>query len=61
MAIITSTKGPNLTNPGPDYQREQFLQLVNQLRIYFNTIDANNNAIKTRADGLNTLYWLGDY
>jgi len=61
MAIITSTKGPNLTNPSSEYQREQMLQLVNQLRIYFNTIDANNNAIKTRADGLNTLHWLGDY
>lgn len=61
MAFIPSTKGPNLTNPSPEYQRDQLLQLVNQLRIYFNAIDGNNNAVKTRADALNTLHWLGDY
>ena len=61
MSHIPTTKAPNLANPNVEYQREQLLQLVNQLRIYFNAIDGNNNAVKSRADALNTLHWLGDY
>ena len=61
MSNIISTKAPNLTNPTVEYQREQMLQIVNQLRIYFNSIDSNNNTVKSRADGLTTLHWLGDY
>ena len=33
---IPSTKGPNLANPPTEYDAGQELQLVNQLRLYFN-------------------------
>jgi hypothetical protein len=36
------------------------LQFANQLRLYFNQLDSNNNAVKSSIDGLITLQWLGD-
>jgi|TARA_B110000261_G_scaffold51728_1_gene61199 hypothetical protein len=57
---IPSTKGPNLTNPSQEYNEGQELQLVNQLRLYFNQIDGNNNQVKESVDALATLNWLGD-
>jgi len=61
MAHIPTTKAPNLTNPGPEYDYQQLLQLVNQLRLYFNQIDSTNNQEILNLDGLTTLHWLGDY
>jgi len=57
---IPSTKGPNLATPPTEYDAGQELQLVNQLRLYFNQIDGNNNQVKESVDALNTLNWLGD-
>ena len=61
MSHIPTTKAPNLANPNVEYQRDQMLQLVNQLRIYFNQVDGTNNQVITNLDGLTTLHWLGDY
>ena len=60
MSNIPSTKGPNLTNPPQEYNEGQQLQLVNQLRLYFNQVDGNNNEVKARVDALATLNWIGD-
>jgi len=60
MAQIKTTKGPNLTPPNNDYSQDQQLQMLNQLRLYFNQLDSNNNAVKSSIDGLITLQWLGD-
>ena len=57
---IPSTKGPNLSNTRKEYDEGQQLQLINQLRLYFNQIDGNNNQVKDSADALATLNWLGD-
>ena len=57
---IPSTKGPNLSNPRKEYDEGQQLQLINQLRLYFNQIDGNNNEVKESVDALATLNWLGD-
>lgn len=55
-----STKSPNLSNPNPEYDRGQMLQLTNQLRLYFNQNDSVNNHIIEHVGGLSTLHWLGD-
>ena len=60
MSNIPSTKGPNLSNPPKEYEEGQQLQFVNQLRLYFNQVDGNNNEVKARIDALATLNWLGD-
>ena len=60
MSNIPSTKGPNLANPPTEYDAGQELQLGNQLRLYFNSIDGNNNEVKARVDALATLNWIGD-
>ena len=57
---IPSTKGPNLAPPKQEYDAGQELQLVNQLRLYFNQIAGNNNQVKESVDALNALNWLGD-
>ena len=51
--IITS-------NPPKEYEEGQQLQFVNQLRLYFNQVDGNNNEVKARVDALATLNWIGD-
>lgn len=56
-----STKAPNITNPGAEYNYQQMLQLTNQLRLYFNQNDSANNHIIEHVGGLTTLHWLGDY
>ena len=65
MSHIPSTTAPNLAPPQSEYDRDQALQFANQLRLYFNQLDAppqsNNNAVKSSIDkGLITLQWLGD-
>ena len=60
MAHITTTKGPNLAPPKQEYDYQQQLQLLNQLRLYFNQIDGVNNQAKESLDMLVTLQWLGD-
>lgn len=60
MSYIPSTIAPNLAPPQSEYDRDQALQFANQLRLYFNQLDSNNNAVKSSIDGLITLQWLGD-
>jgi len=57
---IKTTQGPNLTPPKNDYNFDQQLQSYNQLRLYFNDIDAANRLITVYVYGTNTLLWLGD-
>lgn len=61
MSHIPTTKAPNLANPFEEYSREQLLQIINQLRIYFNQVDGTNQQVITNLDGLTSLHWLGDY
>jgi len=60
MAFITSTKSPSLIVPDMEYKTVNEDLFRNQLRLYFNQIDGNNNAVKTNTGGYNTLYWIGD-
>ncbi len=60
MANITSTKAPNLSPPKTQYDVDQAVLTSNQLRLYFNQIDANNNAVKESIEAVSTLHWLGD-
>jgi hypothetical protein len=60
MAHIITTKGPNLAPAKQEYDYQQQLQLLNQLRLYFNQIDGTNNQVKDNLDMLVTLQWLGD-
>jgi len=60
MSQIKTTKGPNLTPPTNDYNINQQLQTLNQLRLYFNEIDSTNAAMRNNIYSLNTLMWLGD-
>jgi hypothetical protein len=60
MSHIPSTIAPNLAPFQNDYDKDQALQFANQLRLYFNQLDSNNNAVKSSIDGLITLQWLGD-
>lgn len=54
------TVAPNLSNPSPEYSRDQALQMTNQLRLYFNEVDGVNRQVKGHLDMLLTLQWLGD-
>ena len=60
MANITSTKAPNLSTTRTEYDVDQAVLTSNQLRLYFNQIDANNNAVKESIEAVSTLHWLGD-
>lgn len=55
-----TTVAPNITQPSVEYKQDQMLQLVNQLRIYFNQIDNVNSHQIEHAGGLTSLHWLGD-
>jgi|AOAMet2_C27A4_35_1029305.scaffolds.fasta_scaffold11513_2 hypothetical protein len=60
MANIPSTKAPNISPPRNEYDVDQALLTSNQLRLYYNQIDANNNAVKISIEAVSTLHWLGD-
>ena len=48
MANITSTKAPNLSPPKTEYDVDQAVLTSNQLRLYFNQIDANIMQLKNQ-------------
>ena len=59
MADIKQPIGPNLVNPSIEYEQGTQEQLNNQLRIYFNALDAAN-AEEIKSIKSNTvLGWLG--
>jgi|TARA_R110000782_G_scaffold236002_1_gene322123 hypothetical protein len=60
MADIASTKAPNISPPRNEYDVDQALLTSNQLRIYYNQLDTNNNAVKVAVEAVSTLHWLGD-
>ena len=60
MANIPSTKAPNISPPRNEYDADQAVLTSSQLRVYYNQIDANNNAVKEAVEALTALHWLGD-
>ena len=61
MADIKQPIGPNLVNPSIEYEQGTQEQLNNQLRIYFNALDAANaEEIKSIKSNI-VLGWLGSY
>ena len=61
MADIKQPIGPNLVNPSIEYEQGTQEQINNQLRIYFNALDAAN-AEEIKSIKSNTvLGWLGSY
>jgi|TARA_R110000787_G_scaffold240102_1_gene346322 hypothetical protein len=61
MADITQPTGPNLVNPSTEYEQGTQEQLNNQLRIYFNSLDAANAEEIRSIKSNSVLGWLGVY
>jgi hypothetical protein len=59
MAEIKQPVAPNLVNPSVDYEQGTQNQLHNQLRLYFNTLDAANREEIRGLRSNNVLNWLG--
>lgn len=59
MAEIRQPAAPNLVNPSVDYEQGTQNQLHNQLRLYFNTLDAANREEIRGLRSNNVLNWLG--
>ena len=59
MAEIRQPAAPNLVNPSIAYEQDMQNQLHNQLRIYFNAIDAANKEEIQGVRSNTVLNWLG--
>ena len=59
MAEIKQPAAPNLVNPSIEYEQDMQNQLHNQLRIYFNAIDAANKEEIQGVRSNTVLNWLG--
>jgi BMFP domain-containing protein YqiC len=59
MAEIKQPVAPSLVNPSVEYEQDTQNQLHNQLRIYFNTLDAANREEIRGLRSNNVLNWLG--
>jgi|MGYP003625369907 BMFP domain-containing protein YqiC len=59
MAEIKQPVAPNLVNPSVEYEQDTQNQLHNQLRLYFNTLDAANREEIRGLRSNNVLNWLG--
>jgi hypothetical protein len=55
---ITRTKAPALVVPPTQYTPDALNQLNNQLRIYFNSVDAANASTIQQVNNLVTQQWL---
>jgi hypothetical protein len=62
MAIITSypTKAPALALTPTQFSQVHFDLFNNQLRVYFNTLDAANVQTQQAINSLTVMTWLGD-
>jgi hypothetical protein len=56
---ITNTKAPALIVPTRKYSPDPFNLQNNQLRLYFNTLDAANGQTIQQINNLVTNIWLG--
>jgi len=55
---ITTSKAPALALTPTQFSQQHFDLLNQQLRVYFNTLDAANNQIITEDNKLNAFVWL---
>jgi len=55
---ITTSKAPALALTPTQFSQQHFDLLNQQLRVYFNTLDAANNQIIAEDNKLNALVWL---
>jgi hypothetical protein len=54
------SKASNLAVAPVEYQQRYQDQLNNQLRIYFNQVDSNNQQLIQTANSLTVMSWLGE-
>lgn len=59
MPTIRPTKAPNLVQAPVEYNQLTHEQLTNQLRLYFNQIDAANVQLVDSVNSLTVMAWLG--
>lgn len=59
MPIIRPSKAPNLVQAPVQYNQLTHEQLTNQLRLYFNQLDRNNEQLIAAVNSLTVMAWLG--
>lgn len=59
MSDIIPSRAPSLQLAPEEYERRQQDQLNNQLRLYFNTLDANSRGLIASSNSADTMIWLG--
>lgn len=59
-ADIRSSKASNLAVAPVEYQQRYQDQLNNQLRIYFNQVDANTQQLTQAVGSLSVMTWLSE-
>ena len=60
MIDAPPSKASNLAIAPVDYQQRYQDQLNNQLRIYFNQVDSNNQQLIEKLNSLSVMNWLGE-
>ena len=60
MVPTQPSKASNLAVAPVDYQQRYQDQLNNQLRIYFNQVDSNNQQLIQAANSMSVMMWLGE-
>jgi hypothetical protein len=58
--IINATKAPALALTPTQFSQVHFDLFNNQLRVYFNTLDAANVQTQQAVNSLTVMTWLGD-
>lgn len=60
MVPTQPSKASNLAVAPVDYQQRYQDQFNNQLRIYFNQVDSNNQQLIQAANSMSVMMWLGE-
>lgn len=60
MIPAQPSKASNLAVAPVEYQQRYQDQLNNQLRIYFNQVDSNNQQLIQAANSMSVMMWLGE-
>ena len=60
MIDVQPSKASNLAVAPVNYQQHYQDQLNNQLRIYFNQVDNNNQQLIQKLNSLSVMNWLGE-
>ena len=58
--LITTSKAPALALTPTQFSQVHFDLFNNQLRVYFNTLDAANVKTQQAVNSLTVMTWLGD-